>query len=136
MWTAHSLADSLNPNKYLSTIIGETSLSVILKEHQDLAVAVVIHGEYMTVEAVLASMNQVKDPAQLNYSLLKATKLLSLSSFAIEEIDGEEFYVILGETLSNTSIESVEKELNKLAINAFEVAKLITEQNNELGEEK
>lgn len=131
MWTANELASSLNKTKFISTVIGESSLSIILKEHQDLAIAVVINGEYMTAEAVLASVDQVKDPAKLNHCLLKAAKLLPLSSFALEEIDGEECYVILGETLSNTPIEGVEKELYKLAINAFEVAQLITEHNQQ-----
>ncbi|WP_210498919.1 DUF2170 family protein [Vibrio crassostreae] len=131
MWNAKALADALNAEMFETEIFGENALSVTLKQHADLRVGIVMNGDYMTAEAVIAGVNEVKDPALLNLQLLRATKALNLSSFALEQIGDEEHYVILGESSSSSTIENVELELNTLAANAFEVAELIEEHNKQ-----
>lgn len=129
MWNAQSLAEALDSGKYDVKVLGEQSLSVVLKEFAELPIAIVIRGEYMTAEAIIAPCSDVKNSDLFNLNLLKATKHLSLSSFAIDSINGEECYLILGESSATSTIENVELELKTLANNAFEVAELVQEHN-------
>jgi hypothetical protein len=131
MWNAKELAQSLNSEKFQAEAMTESSLSVIIKQHAELPIAIVIQDQFMFAEAILSRVADVHNPDLLNRKLLSVTKYLSLSSFAIEKIDDQPCYVILGESSSSSTLENVELELETLAKNALDVAELIEDHNQE-----
>ncbi len=65
---------------------------------------------------------EMDDPAAFNHFLLKAQKLVPLSNFAITEVDGREYYELIGELSIESTLRTILIELRVLAHNALDAA--------------
>lgn len=124
-WVAKTLSAALSANDgYTCQVEGE-ALVVTLRKHQDLTLMIAISGDYMLVETPLFPVSAVTDKAELNELLLRGVKGLPLSSVAIDNMMGEDTYVLVGELSSSTLIENIELEIETMAANYFEVVETV-----------
>ncbi len=73
-----------------------------------------ISGEQIIVEAILFGKEQVKDPAALNEEILKTHQFFPLTTAAITEIEGSEYYIAFGSLSSQSKAESILIEIETL----------------------
>lgn len=75
---------------------------------------VAVSGAQILAETILFAKSQVSDVAGLNEEILKTHQVFPLTTIAITEIDGEEYYMAFGSLSSQSKEESVEIELETL----------------------
>ncbi|MDR6788414.1 uncharacterized protein YjfI (DUF2170 family) [Sphingomonas sp. BE138] len=125
VWTIERLAEALGAPDHLGEVsveqVGE-ALHVTLHDHGDLAVFLSVAGEQIAVSTLLWPVAEMDDPAAFNHFLLKAQKLVPLSNFAITEVDGREYYELIGELSVESSLRTILIELRVLAHNALDAA--------------
>ena len=126
-WTAASLEQALAaaaPGEVeVRRIEGaEPVLLASMKAHGDLPIYLSIAGEQIVVSALLWPVAEQEDQAEFNRFLLKAQKAVPLSNFAITEVQGVEYYELIGELSTDSSIELILLELRVLAQNALDAA--------------
>lgn len=100
-------------------------LQVTLHDSGDLAVLVGVAGNEIQASVVLNPVAEVHDGARFQHQLLKANKLLPLSTFGITAIEGEEFYEIFGQLSGGSELEEIVEEIETLGRNALDAAEMI-----------
>ncbi|CAA9482215.1 MAG: hypothetical protein AVDCRST_MAG39-333 [uncultured Sphingomonadaceae bacterium] len=100
----------------------EPVLMATMKAFGDLPVYLTVAGEQIVVSALLWPVAEQQDQAEFNRFLLKAQKTVPLSNFAITEVDGTEFYELIGELATDSSLDAILLELRVLAQNALDAA--------------
>lgn len=127
-WTTASLATALADPAYRDTLtaeridITEPVLRVSMHEHGDLGIFVSCAGEQIVVSTLLWPVDEQPDADAFNRFLLKAQKLVPLSNFAISEVDGRDYYELIGELSIESSLRLIVLELRVLAENALSAA--------------
>lgn len=101
---------------------GEPVLRVLMREHGDLAVFLSAAGEQLVASTLLWPVDEQPDADAFNRFILKAQKLVPLSNFAITEVDGRDYYELIGELAAASPIEMIVLELRVLADNAISAA--------------
>lgn len=125
VWTIERLAEALAAPDHLGEVsverVGEV-LRVTMHDHGDLSVFLSVAGEQIVVSTLLWPVAEMDDAAAFNHFLLKAQKLVPLSNFAITEVDGREYYELIGELSVESSLRTILIELRVLAHNALDAA--------------
>ncbi|WP_037488576.1 YjfI family protein [Sphingomonas phyllosphaerae] len=125
VWTIGRLAEALGAADHAAEVgverVGDV-LRVTMREHGDLAVFLSVAGEQIVVSSLLWPVAEMDDPAAFNHFLLKAQKLVPLSNFAITEVDGREYYELIGELSIESTLRTILIELRVLAHNALDAA--------------
>ncbi len=125
-WTIEPLAEALRAfgdEFAVEAVAGdEPVLRVTMLEHGDLAVFLSAAGDQIVVSTLLWPVDEQQDVDAFNRFLLKAQKVVPLSNFAITEIDGRDYYELIGELAAASPIEMVALELRVLADNAISAA--------------
>jgi len=125
MWTIGRLAEALDAGDHAAELaverVGDV-LRVDMHEHGELSVFLGVAGEQIVASTLLWPVAEMDDPAAFNHFLLKAQKLVPLSNFAITEVEGREYYELIGELSVESSLHTILIELRVLAHNAIEAA--------------
>lgn len=127
-WTVTSLAEALSaPDRTdefgVERLEGvEPVLRVTMRRHGDLAIFLSIAGEQIVVSTLLWPVDEQPDADAFNRFILKAQKLVPLSNFAITELDGRDYYELIGELSIESSLRMIALELRVLAENAIDAA--------------
>ena len=129
-WTIHSLRAALVESALIrheeltaQVIEGvEPVLLVTMHEYGDLPVYVSGGELQLTVSTILWPCDEQNDRAEFNEFLLKAQKVVPLSNFGITTIEGRDYYELMGEISSKTTLQTLVIELRTLADNAIAAA--------------
>ena len=73
-----------------------------------------ISGEQIIVESLLFESSQVKDKAALDHDILSTHMLFPLTTVAISNINGEEYYTAFGAMSAQSKAESIQIEVTTL----------------------
>lgn len=103
----------------------EGVIQVTLHECGDLAVVVGVSGLEVQASVALSPVSDIQDNATFEHQLLRANKLLPLSTFGITVLDGQEYYEIFGQMSGASRIEEVVEEIQVLGRNALDAAEMI-----------
>lgn len=129
-WTIHSLRNALvesalvRQDELTATVVEgvEPVLMVVMHEYGDLPVYVSGGELQLTVSTILWPCDEQNDRAEFNEFLLKAQKVVPLSNFGITTIEGRDYYELMGEISSKTTLQTLVIELRTLADNAIAAA--------------
>ena len=129
-WTTHSLFEALHADKSVDTsgiefsLVGgvEPTVSIVMTEHGDLAMLLVVSGGEIFVSAPLCLASQVKDRAAFNEACLRLNPLNPLSNLGLQHINGEDLYIVFGELSSRSALNEVVEEIRVLADNTLQAA--------------
>lgn len=127
-WTATSLAEALSATDLEDEFAverlegAEPVLRVTMRRHGDLAIFLSVAGEQIVVSTLLWPVDEQPDADAFNRFILKAQKLVPLSNFAITELDGRDYYELIGELSIESSLRMIALELRVLAENALDAA--------------
>ena len=125
-WTIGSLAQALGGNEeeiVVQRIEGaEPVLVVTMRSHGDLPIYLSHAGEQIVVSTLLWPVDEQQDAPAFNAFLLKAQKMVPLSNFAITEVEGRDYYELIGELSAESSLSMILLELRVLAENAISAA--------------
>lgn len=126
-WTIASLAEALRRSDATELSVerieqAEPVLKLTMHDHGDLAIFMSCAGEQIVVSTLLWPVDEQADADAFNRFLLKAQKLVPLSNFAIAEIDGRDYYELVGELSIESSLRTILIELRVLAENAIDAA--------------
>jgi len=128
-WTIERLAEALgqHEDEFAVEAMGagageEPVLRVLMREHGDLAVFLSAAGEQLVASTLLWPVDEQADADAFNRFILKAQKMVPLSNFAITEVDGRDYYELIGELAAASPIEMIVLELRVLADNAISAA--------------
>jgi len=128
-WTIERLAEALGryDDEFAVEAMGagageEPVLRVLMREHGDLAVFLSAAGEQLVASTLLWPVDEQADADAFNRFILKAQKMVPLSNFAITEVDGRDYYELIGELAAASPIEMIVLELRVLADNAISAA--------------
>ena len=127
-WTISGLADALGAPEHeqefgVERIEGsEPVLRVMMRAQGDLSIFLSVAGEQIVVSTLLWPVDEQPDADAFNRFILKAQKLVPLSNFAITEVDGRDYYELIGELSAESSLRMIILELRVLAENAIAAA--------------
>ena len=125
-WTIEALAEALGgfEGEFAVEVVGgdEPVLRVTMREHGDLGVFLSAAGDQIVVSTLLWPVDEQQDADAFNRFILKAQKLVPLSNFAITEVDGRDYYELIGELSIESSLRMIALELRVLAENAIDAA--------------
>lgn len=82
----------------------EPVLLVVMHEFGDLPIYVSGGGLQLVVSTLLWPCDEQNDRAAFNEFLLKAQKIVPLSNFGITTVDGRDYYELMGEISSKTTL--------------------------------
>jgi uncharacterized protein YjfI (DUF2170 family) len=134
-WDVSNLASALAATEAVAS--GRISLSFIpdsdadgvmqLKLHDfgDLAVVLGVAGLEIQASVALVPVSDIQNSAVFDRQLLRANKLLPLSTFGITTIGGQDYYEIFGQMSGASRIEEVLEEIETLGRNALDAAEMI-----------
>ncbi|UAL09346.1 YjfI family protein [Caulobacter segnis] len=129
-WTIHTLRDALvesalvREDEMTVTVVEgvEPVLQVVMHEFGDLPVYVSGGALQLVVSTLLWPCDEQNHRAAFNEFLLKAQKIVPLSNFGITTVDGRDYYELMGEISSKTTLQTLIIELRTLADNAIAAA--------------
>jgi uncharacterized protein YjfI (DUF2170 family) len=105
----------------ISVQVCESSLILTFHEYGDLPVALAVGDKQILVEAALVERNEFDDPSEIDYRLLTTHKYLPLSAIAIDNIQGQDWYVLFGALSTHSKLDVIAEELQELVSNTFSV---------------
>lgn len=97
-------------------------LLVTMHQHGDVELFVNVSDAQIAASVLLWPCDEQPDRAAFNEYLLKAQKLVPLSNFAITEVDGRDYYELIGELSIESNLRLIVLELRVLADNALSAA--------------
>lgn len=129
-WTTQSLYEALKSDASadlagieLSLVGGvEPTVGIVMNEHGDLALQLAVSGGEIFVSAPLCLASQVKDKVAFNEACLRLNPLNPLSNLGLQNVNGEDLYIVFGELSSRSSLEAVVEEIRVLADNTLQAA--------------
>lgn len=127
-WTTSSLFTALSGPEHagefqVERIEGSSPVLVVrMLDHGDLSILLSVGEEQIVVATLLWPVDEQPDTAAFNTFLLKAQKLVPLSNFAISEVDGRDYYELMGELSTESRLSTIVLELKVLAENAISAA--------------
>jgi hypothetical protein len=84
-----------------------------------------VSGLEVQASVALAPVSEINDNATFEHQLLRANKLLPLSTFGITVLDGREYYEIFGQMSGASGLDQVLEEIRVLGSNALDAAEMI-----------
>jgi hypothetical protein len=100
-------------------------IQAVLHDCGDLSVLVGVAGLEIQASVALEPVSEIQDAAAFEHRLLKANKLLPLSTFGITEIEGREYYEIFGQMSAASRLEEVVEEIETLGRNALDAVAMM-----------
>ncbi|MBL4673649.1 MAG: YjfI family protein [Arenicella sp.] len=128
-WTTESLFGALkerpafnNDSCSIEIIDGIDSIIVVsMHNYGDLPIFVTAGGDQILAEAVLFSLDEVKDTAKFNEYVLRTHKYLPLSTISLEtDITHGDYYYMFGALSASSSVNQVVLEIETLAENTIQ----------------
>jgi uncharacterized protein YjfI (DUF2170 family) len=107
----------------------EGVIEITLHDCGDLPVIVGVEGKEIQASVLLDPVDSVRDAPAFQNRLLRANKLLPLSTFGITEVSGKPHYEIFGQLSGGSQIEEIVEEVETLGRNALEAAEMIQSWN-------
>jgi uncharacterized protein YjfI (DUF2170 family) len=104
---------------------GASVIQVALHSFGDLMVVVGVSDLEIQASVLLDPVGSIPNNAAFEHNLLRANKLLPLSTFGITEVGGVEHYEIFGQLSGGSEIEEIIEEIETLGRNAIEAAETI-----------
>lgn len=104
---------------------GSGVIQVTLHGCGDLSVVVGVADLEIQASVLLDPVASIPNNAAFEHNLLRANKLLPLSTFGITEVGGREHYEIFGQLSGGSEIEEIIEEIETLGRNAIEAAEMI-----------
>jgi uncharacterized protein YjfI (DUF2170 family) len=98
-----------------------------MRDYGDLTIYLSAGAEQIVVSTLLWPCDEQENADEFNRFILKAQKVVPLSNFAIADVDGREYYELIGELSSNSDIATILLELRVLAENAISAASELRE---------
>lgn len=114
-------ANNFFEDNQVSVKIEPDFMHLTFHQYGDLPVILVLGGHQILVEALLVERCEFSNPEQIDYQLLCTHKYLPLSTIAIEQINGIDWYVLFGALSLHSKIEVLIEELMALVNNTFDV---------------
>ena len=127
-WTADALAEALRAPDLADEFAVERIegsgdvLRVSVAAQGDLSIFLSVAGEQIVVSTLLWPVDEQPDADAFNRFILKAQKLVPLSNFAITDVDGRDYYELIGELAIESPLSAIALELRVLAQNAIDAA--------------
>ena len=127
-WTTSSLAEALQGGELAGEFVvdriegAEPVLRVTVPDQGNLSIFLSVGGEQIVVSTLLWPCDEQEDADAFNRFILKAQKLVPLSNFAITDVDGRDYYELIGELATESSLKQIVLELRVLAENAISAA--------------
>jgi uncharacterized protein YjfI (DUF2170 family) len=129
-WTTHSLFDALKSDASADLggidleLVGgvEPTVSIVMREHGDLGLQLAVSGGEIFVSAPLCLASQVKNVAEFNEACLRLNPLNPLSNLGLQNVNGEDLYIVFGELSSRSPLDAVVEEIRVLADNTLQAA--------------
>lgn len=128
-WTTTSLYEALKGEELFTggsasvEMIGgvEPTLHLVMHEFGDLPLFLSIAGDQLLVEAVLWPVEEVKDPAEFNETVLRTHKFFPLSTISLDTLgDGKDYYHMFGALSATSILPNVIFEIEILAVNVIQ----------------
>lgn len=107
--------------------VGAQVLEFIMHEYGDLAILLSVEGQQILASVVLCAADNITDRDAFERVILKTHKMIPLSTFGIVEIDGSDHFELFGSLSASSRFEVVMEEVETLARNAIEAARLIAD---------
>lgn len=135
-WTTPSLYEALcsdplitSGNATIELIDGvESALHLVMREFGDLPVFITVAGEQIIVESMLWSIDELKDAAAFNETVLRTHKYFPLSTISLDRLeDGGDFYHMFGSLAAQSSLQNVVYEIEVLASNVIQATEAYSE---------
>jgi uncharacterized protein YjfI (DUF2170 family) len=132
-WTTNSLMEAIRSSDggeqiSVSATGGADSVIVAnMRDYGDLTLYLSAGAEQIVVSTLLWPVDEQENADEFNRFILKAQKVVPLSNFAIADVDGREYYELIGELSSDSDIATILLELRVLAENAISAASELRE---------
>ncbi len=132
-WTTDSLMEAIRSSEGGDRIGVSASdgadpvIVATMCDYGDLTIYIGISGEQIVVSSLLWPVDEQENADAFNRFLLKAQKVVPLSNFAIADVDGRDYYELIGELSTDSSIATILLELRVLADNAISAASELRE---------
>jgi len=129
-WTTESLYEALRSDKSVDlngvelSLIGgvDAIVNITMHDHGDLAMHMAVSGEQIFVSSPLCLATQVRDRAAFNEACLRLNPVNPLSNLGLQNIGGEDLYIVFGELSSRSPLPAVVEEIHALADNTIQAA--------------
>lgn len=129
-WTTESLYEALRSDKSIDlngvelSLIGgvDAIVNITMHDHGDLAMHMAVSGEQIFVSSPLCLATQVKDRAAFNEACLRLNPVNPLSNLGLQNVGGEDLYIVFGELSSRSPLPAVVEEIHALADNTIQAA--------------
>lgn len=129
-WTTESLYEALRSDKSVDldgvelSLIGgvDAIVNITMHDHGDLAMHMAVSGEQIFVSSPLCLATQVRDRAAFNEACLRLNPVNPLSNLGLQNVGGEDLYIVFGELSSRSPLPAVVEEIHALADNTIQAA--------------
>ena len=127
-WTTQSLVDALSQSvickaeqAQVELVDGvEPSILVTMREFGDLPIYMTVSGNQIIVEALLWSVEDVKDVEAFNDAVLRTHKYFPLSTISLDHVGDTSYYHMFGALSATSKLENVVLEIETLASNVIQ----------------
>jgi hypothetical protein len=129
-WSTDSLMEAIRSSEggdRIEVSATEGTIVANMRDYGDLTIYIGISGEQIVVSTLLWPCDEQENAAEFNRFILKAQKIVPLSNFAIADVDGREYYELIGELSTDSDIGTILLELRVLADNAISAASELRE---------
>jgi uncharacterized protein YjfI (DUF2170 family) len=132
-WTTASLTEAIHSaeggDRIEVTASGGSDEVIVasMKDHGDLTIYIAVTGEQIVVSTLLWPCDEQENADEFNRFILKAQKVVPLSNFAIADVDGRDYYELIGELSADSDVATILLELRVLADNAISAASELRE---------
>lgn len=132
MWTNDTIAELVTQHGYQTELAGEV---LIITNEDDLQVTLIIQEDQILSESVLAPASEISDIPAFNDAILRVHhKLFPLTAIAINQLNGDDYYVAFGAISSECTDTTLLIEIETLfdnVINMLDVFKAFFAINQE-----
>jgi len=132
-WTTVSLHEALSEHIarerlpiHLSLERGaDPTIAIDLPEHGDLQVHLIASGEQLFVSTPLCHGASIRDRAAFNDACLRLNPLNPLSNIGLQQLEGDDVYVMFGELSTRSPLANIVEEIDVLARNTLDAAEAL-----------
>lgn len=103
----------------------DPTIAITLPDHGDLVIHLMASGEQLFASTPLCMGSQVSDRAAFNDACLRLNPLNPLSNLGLQQIDGEDVYVVFGELSTRSPLANIVEEIDMLAHNTLQAAEAL-----------
>ncbi|MEO6688150.1 MAG: YjfI family protein [Dokdonella sp.] len=132
-WTTTALHEALAEHvlrERLSFVLNlergaDPTIAITLPEHGDLVIHLMASGEQLFASTPLCMGSQVDDRAAFNDACLRLNPLNPLSNLGLQQMDGEDIYVVFGELSTRSPLANIVEEIDVLARNTLQAVEAL-----------